>query len=119
MIGYMNLSNTNLTSITIPFSVAIGTILIHALLLLAISLRLGAYRAANYHHTHATRCYSNPVSKIRIHSPAVFVVVGTVGFSGGLLVGLFMDDYSLGGFWPFIPAGAVSLSMGWLSLMWI
>ncbi|KAJ3229963.1 hypothetical protein HDU78_008712 [Chytriomyces hyalinus] len=119
IVGYANLENSNLAQDTIPFCVAIGTIFLHALLLLAISVRLGAYRAPHYHHTHATALHSNPVSKVRIHAPAAFIAFGLFGFSGGLLAGLFLNDYSLDGFWPFIPAGALSLTVAWALIIFL
>ncbi|KAJ3220528.1 hypothetical protein HDU81_011375 [Chytriomyces hyalinus] len=119
IVGYANLENSNLAQDTIPFCVAIGTIFLHALLLLAISVRLGAYRAPHYHHSHPTALHSNPVSKIRIHAPAAFIAFGICGFSGGLLAGLFLNDYSLDGFWPFIPAGALSLTVAWALIIFL
>ncbi|KAJ3109931.1 hypothetical protein HK100_003215, partial [Physocladia obscura] len=115
MFGYLfslsQLPNSAFAAASVPLAVAIGTMLLHALLLLAISLRLGAYRAPNYPHSNPTRLYSNPSSKIRIHSPTVLTFFGILGFSGGILIGVFVDDYSLAGFWPFIPTGAANQFM--------
>ncbi|KAJ3347381.1 hypothetical protein HDU83_002140 [Entophlyctis luteolus] len=64
LVGYLFIPDTNIANTMMPFIVAIGVMLIHALLLLAISLRLGAYRAphAEYHHSRPTWLYSNPDS---------------------------------------------------------
>ncbi|KAJ3101643.1 hypothetical protein HK100_004506 [Physocladia obscura] len=123
MLGYLlslsQLPVSAFAAASVPMAIAIGVMFLHALLLLAISLRLGAYRAPNYPHSNPTRLYSNPSSKIRIHSPTVLAFFGILGFSGGILIGVFVDDYSLLGFWPFIPSGAVCLCLSWLTLAYL
>ncbi|KAI9360374.1 hypothetical protein DFJ73DRAFT_815449 [Zopfochytrium polystomum] len=101
------------------FFAAIITLLAHSLLLLAISLRLGAYRSLNRHHTHPNLLFSNPVSKMRINAPAFFVTLGILGFSGGVAAAVLTGDSLLGGFWPFIPAGAAASVVGWFCMFFI
>ncbi|KAJ3278862.1 hypothetical protein HDU76_009713, partial [Blyttiomyces sp. JEL0837] len=105
--------------VALAFATSIFTLLIHALLLLGISLRLGAYRASHYQHTHATVIYSNPASKIRIHTPALLITFGIVGFCGGIVTAILTGDGTLGGFWPAIPGGVICLFFGWFSAFMI
>ncbi|KAI8849572.1 hypothetical protein BC829DRAFT_391544 [Chytridium lagenaria] len=103
----------------LAFVSAIVSNLIHSMLLLAISLRLGAYRAPHYQHSHPSIFFSNPVSKIKIHFSTAMVTFGNIFFSGGICLAVITGDGTLAGFWPIIPGGVFSLMLGWIGLAFI